>query len=240
MHARTARTYVRVFCNLGLDTFLRPQPSIQDLNVTFSYLEKNQKWKNTIQMQSTFILYRHKINQLSHDENAEVHAGNLEAQAEEKEDFGGLLQQNENEEVITITSFLASQPASSKQLPNSFEFNLIGALDSHLLTSNSKEVNYYVNLTKFFVNYDLTEFSLLSKCFCYLILENHTVQYTVWKNENFGLTKKIFLQSNSLVMSLVKPLISRNFCQKCVRLNRSNFHTVQYYNDSILLSRKNS
>jgi len=24
MHARTARTYVRVFCNLGLDTFLRP------------------------------------------------------------------------------------------------------------------------------------------------------------------------------------------------------------------------
>ena len=89
-----------------------------------------------------FIFYRHKINQLSHDENAEVHAGNLEALAAEKEDFGGLLQQNENEEVITITSFLASQPASSKQLPNSFEFNLIEALDSHLLTSNSKEVQY--------------------------------------------------------------------------------------------------
>ena len=29
-----------------------------------------------------------------------------------------------------------------------------------------------------------------------------------------------------LVISLVKTLLSRNFCHKCVRLNRSNFHTV--------------
>ena len=35
---------------------------------------------------------------------------------------------------------------------------------------------------------------------------------TVWKSEKFSLTKKLFRQMNSLV----KTLISRNFCQKCV------------------------
>ena len=56
----------------------------------------------------------------------------------------------------------------------------------------------------------------------------HTVYVdTVWKNENFSLTQKIIRQINSLVISLViKTLLSRNFCQKCVRLNRSNFHIV--------------
>ena len=49
---------------------------------------------------------------------------------------------------------------------------------------------------------------------------------TVWKNEEFSLTKEIFRQIKSLIISLVKPLFSRNFCQKCVRLNRSNFHTA--------------
>ena len=95
-----------------------------------------------------FHFYRLEINQLSHDEKTKVYAGNLEALAEEKEDFGELLLQNENEaadKVITITSFLASQPASSKQIPNSFEFALIRALDSHLLTSHSKEVHKIVN-----------------------------------------------------------------------------------------------
>ena len=33
--------------------------------------------------------------------------------------------------------------------------------------------------------------------------------------------KKSFRQSNSLVISLIKTLLSRNFCQKCVRLNKS-------------------
>ena len=37
---------------------------------------------------------------------------------------------------------------------------------------------------------------------------------TVWKNDKFSLTKKIFRQINSLVLYLVKPLISRNVCQK--------------------------
>ena len=49
---------------------------------------------------------------------------------------------------------------------------------------------------------------------------------TVWKNENFSLTKKIFRQINSLVTYLVKPLLSRNFRQKCVRENSRNFHNV--------------
>ena len=45
---------------------------------------------------------------------------------------------------------------------------------------------------------------------------------TVWKNEKFSITKKISRQINFLV----KSLLSRNFCQKSVRINRSNFHTV--------------
>ena len=38
--------------------------------------------------------------------------------------------------------------------------------------------------------------------------------------------QKIFRQINSLVTYLVKPLLSRNFCKKCVRENSRNFHTV--------------
>ena len=39
--------------------------------------------------------------------------------------------------------------------------------------------------------------------------------------------KKNFVKSTTyLVISLVKPLLSRNFCQKCVRVNFRNFHTV--------------
>ena len=47
------------------------------------------------------------------------------------------------------------------------------------------------------------------------------------KIQKFTLTEKIFRQINSLVTYLVKPLLSRNFCQKCVRENSRNFHTVQ-------------
>ena len=47
---------------------------------------------------------------------------------------------------------------------------------------------------------------------------------TVWKNEKFSLTKKKFRQINYLVISLVKPLLSRNFCQKCVRVNFWNMY----------------
>ena len=58
-------------------------------------------------------------------------------------------------------------------------------------------------------------------------LQSHKL--TVWKNEKFGLTEKIFRQINSLVICLVKTLLSRNFCQKSVRLNFYNFHTVKLW-----------
>ena len=51
--------------------------------------------------------------------------------------------------------------------------------------------------------------------------EDHSVE-----NERFTLTEKIFRQINYLVILLVKPLLSRNFCQKRVRVNFRNFHTV--------------
>ena len=57
-------------------------------------------------------------------------------------------------------------------------------------------------------------------------------------HEKFSLAKKIFRQFSSLVKDVT--LLSRNFCQKCVRLNCSNFHTVcdskQCYGNWKLLS----
>ena len=50
----------------------------------------------------------------------------------------------------------------------------------------------------------------------------HTV--TVWKNEKISLTEKKFRQINYLVISLLKPLFSRNICEKR-RENFCNFHT---------------
>ena len=45
-------------------------------------------------------------------------------------------------------------------------------------------------------------------------------------NKTFSLTVKIFREINFFLTSSVKPLLSRNFCQKCVRLKFSFFHTV--------------
>ena len=56
--------------------------------------------------------------------------------------------------------------------------------------------------------------------------DNAGVVSTVWKNEKFSLTEEKFRQINCLVISLVKPLLSRNFCEKSVRENFCNFHTV--------------
>ena len=52
---------------------------------------------------------------------------------------------------------------------------------------------------------------------------------TLWKNEKFTLTEIIFRQINSLVIYLVNALLSRNFCQKSVRVNFRNFHTVHFW-----------
>ena len=43
--------------------------------------------------------------------------------------------------------------------------------------------------------------------------------YCTPKNDKFTLTEKFFRQINYLIFSLVKPLLSRFFCQKSVRVN---------------------
>ena len=53
------------------------------------------------------------------------------------------------------------------------------------------------------------------------------------KNREILSHQKIFRQINSLVTYLVKLLLPRNFCQKCVRENSRNFHTV-HSTDTVL------
>ena len=66
-------------------------------------------------------------------------------------------------------------------------------------------------------------------CFphCYLWFHEKIVKSTVWKNEKFSLTEKKFREINSLVFSLVKTALSRNFLPKSVRENFRNFHNVK-------------
>ena len=60
----------------------------------------------------------------------------------------------------------------------------------------------------------------------YLESSQRSWSTTVWKNAKFTLIEEIFRKINSLVISLVKTLISRKICQKRVRVNFYNFHTV--------------
>ena len=55
-------------------------------------------------------------------------------------------------------------------------------------------------------------------------------QSTVWINEKFSLTEKKFREINYLVISLVKTLLSRNFCQKM------HYATVCYFHEFPLIS----
>ena len=49
----------------------------------------------------------------------------------------------------------------------------------------------------------------------------HSVEkWKIYFHRNF------FSSNHDLVISLVKPLLSRKFCQKSVRVNLRNFHTV--------------
>ena len=54
-------------------------------------------------------------------------------------------------------------------------------------------------------------------------LPKHSVKY-----EKFSHWKQ-FRQINFLVISLVKSLLSRNFCRESVRENFCNFHTAKGY-----------
>ena len=67
------------------------------------------------------------------------------------------------------------------------------------------------------------QFLMISQCGEMKTLPSHRVE----KREILS-HQKIFRQINSLVSYLVKPLIPRNFCHKCVRENSRNFHTVEF------------
>ena len=60
---------------------------------------------------------------------------------------------------------------------------------------------------------------LFSRIFCFKFL-----QHTVWRNQKFTFNRKIFRQIIYLGEFFGKTSISRNFCQKCVRVN---FHAQQ-------------
>ena len=65
----------------------------------------------------------------------------------------------------------------------------------------------------------------------FLVIENFSFFHTVLREHSVEITgilshQKKFHEINSSVTYLVKPLLSRNFCQKCVRENSRNFYTV--------------
>ena len=68
-------------------------------------------------------------------------------------------------------------------------------------------------------------FNLFSRIFPWIQIEVKLQNHSVEKQEILSHWKKC-RQINYLVISLVKPLLSRNFCKKSVRENFCNFHTV--------------
>ena len=73
---------------------------------------------------------------------------------------------------------------------------------------------------------EYTKWFHASSCNLALDGDDFGLNFTVWKNEKFTLSEKKFRQINYLVIPLVKMLLSRNFCQKRVRVKFRNFHTV--------------
>ena len=68
---------------------------------------------------------------------------------------------------------------------------------------------------------------LLSRHFCQFLLSAREI--TMWKSAKFSLLHKIFSMKSVLYFfsnSFVKTLLSRNFRQKCVRVNLRNFQTA--------------
>ena len=67
----------------------------------------------------------------------------------------------------------------------------------------------------------------LAKIDFFFFREINCNRFTLWKLQKFTVTKKNFVKLTTyLVISLVKMLLSRNFCQKRVTVNFRNFHTV--------------
>ena len=96
--------------------------------------------------------------------------------------------------------------------------------NENLLSFDKYFVKLICNLILSRKLYKKVDFTIFSCETSKLFFHHHTV----WKSENFSLTEKIFRQINSLVIYLLKPLLSRNFYQKCVRGNSRNFHTVSH------------
>ena len=61
---------------------------------------------------------------------------------------------------------------------------------------------------------------------CEIKCQTFALSAVLWKNEKFTLTKKNFVKSTIWLVKPVKPLLSRKFCQKSVRVNFRNFHTA--------------
>ena len=98
------------------------------------------------------------------------------------------------------------------------------------LTVAQKAFRVMINLL-WFISAKCTETFIsrkfLRNCSDSKIVYVNSTQCGNWKNEKFSLTKEIFRQINYLATYLlVKPLLSRNFCQKYVRENFRNFLTV--------------
>ena len=94
-------------------------------------------------------------------------------------------------------------------------------LEEIILRKIMLEKKYFVRL----ISYQMIATIKISK-FCYCFDEKNIQDACVCRNEkNYSHRKKI-RQINCLVISLVKLLLSRNFCQKRVRVNFRNFHTV--------------
>ena len=93
---------------------------------------------------------------------------------------------------------------------HSFEVEILSFQFSNFKTSTEDTRTKLVNFTKLF------EINRGRNC------------PTVWNFAKFAFTKPFFREISSLVTSLLSTLLSRNFCQTCVRLrvNSRNFHNV--------------
>ena len=92
-----------------------------------------------------------------------------------------------------------------------------------------KDEKFYATNTQFFSSIQFIVITLIWRNFCEklgsIFFRQNNLQYTVWKNAKFSLAEIVFREIISLVTSLVKTLLSRNFCQKCVRVNFHHFHS---------------
>ena len=89
------------------------------------------------------------------------------------------------------------------------------------------------NEVRFIVSRNFRE-NILTKSFPYLNTMNilWSLYIVLWKKRELHSHRKKFRQIY-LVFSLVKLLLSRNFCEKSVRENFCNFHIVMHYSSTV-------